>query len=112
MSLDSEIIKKPKKPRLFFPKCQITQEQQAIFFDKVRSSGLSASEYQRQQNLNGAVIVRGNVLDVEAVKQLKYIGNNLNQLTRSAHIHGDTEPQELKQLLAALNHIISGLIWL
>lgn len=110
MNVETENKEKSKKPRLFFPKCQITEEQQAIFFEKVSLSGLTASEYQRQQNLNGAVIVRGNVIDVEAVKQLKYIGNNLNQLTRSAHIHGDAQPQELKELLTALNHIISGLI--
>ena len=51
-------------------------------------TGLSLSEYQRRMCLSGRVTVKNNAVDVATIVELKSIGNNLNQLTKSVHIRG------------------------
>lgn len=77
---------------------------------KALRAGLSVSEYLRRAGLNLSVAARRSQVDGALVRQLAGIGNNLNQLTRKAHIHDEVDYARLQALLAALETVIEGLI--
>lgn len=89
---------------------RVTPEELAAIKEKAAEAGLTLSEYQRRALLDCYVIVRGNVVDAAAVRQLSAIGNNLNQLTRKAHIHDDFDRARLHDVLTAIDDLIMGLI--
>lgn len=71
-------------------------------FDKlVEKSKLSQSEYMRKNLLGKDVIVIEDIK--ELMKELKSVGNNLNQLTRMANTEGHI--QDLKSLKSNLSQL-------
>ena len=100
------------KRNVILPSIRVTEAERTAIKQKVLDAGLSASEYRRQALLNTVVVVRENAVDVAAVRQLSAIGNNLNQLTRKAHIHDEYDQQRLRDILtrleAWLDEVIDG----
>lgn len=81
-------------------------------FNKVQKlitqSKLNQSEYIRKSVLDKKIIVVDDIQ--ELVKELKRIGNNLNQLTRVANSHGAIGTDELKSIQNELDKVWSETI--
>ena len=74
-------------------------------------AGLSVSEFQRRACLSGKVVVEEDRrVNVEAVRQLLAIGNNLNQLTKSGYIHQAIDRDSLRYVLGQVGSIVDELI--
>lgn len=92
------------------PPLRVSPNEREQIKAKALHAGLSVSEYQRRACLNLPVTTRRPLADAALVRQLAGIGNNLNQLTRKAHIHDDVDRARLRALLQALETTIGGLI--
>lgn len=102
---------RPKKPtadlRTNQVRIRLTASEKSRIGRAAGAAGLSASEYLRRRALGQAVVARA---DVEAVRQLRRVGANLNQLARRANASGtagleaDVEAalDELRAAVAAL----------
>lgn len=91
------------------PPLRVSTSEREQIKAKALRAGLSVSEYQRRACLNLPVTTRRPAADATLVRQLAGIGNNLNQLTRKAHIHDDVDRVRLHSLLKALETAIEGL---
>lgn len=94
----------------FLPPVRVTKTELAAIQEKARAAGVSLSDYRRGLYLDGRVVVRDNVGDVEAVRQLLAIGRNLNQLTKSAHIQGIADPAGLSRVLGEIETAVKRLL--
>ena len=80
---------------------------------RCRAAGLSLSAFHRTLALEGAIIQREAIADQELVRQLAAIGNNLNQLARTANISGEVDSPTAERLhdsLEALDGLIARII--
>ncbi len=69
-------------------------------------AGLSASEYAREQTLNGRIVMEQRIaLDPAVFDQLRRIGVNLNQLARIAN-QSKQAPPELARACAAVEEFL------
>jgi len=96
---------KPKR-NVWLPKIRVTEDERDTIKLKASDAGLSLSDHVREALLDGVVVVRGNAFDVQAIRQLSQvsqqlaaIGNNLNQLTRRAHVQNEHDPAHLQSIL-------------
>lgn len=101
---------KKQKLNKFLPRTRCTEDELQTVKSKAKKAGISPSEYQRRACCDSVVIVRENVVDKLAVKELLAIGNNLNQLTHKVHIHNDYDSQELQSILSKIDKLVMGLI--
>lgn len=80
---------------------------------KAAQAGLTLGEYQRRACLDSMIVQRDSVSDTRTVIHLSRIGNNLNQLARSANIQGGLDPmqtQELSEVLGIVRTAVEALI--
>ena len=90
-------------------KFRATEEEKSIIMKKVESSDLSISEYLRRCALEKQ-IVAVNCLD-DVARELRAIGNNLNQITRavnSGYIQ-EVNLQETEEVLGQLWQSLNSL---
>jgi acetolactate synthase small subunit len=100
-----------KQPRSkVLPPVRVNESEQESIKAKAAAAGLSVSEYQRRALLDCVIVIRGNVVDINAVRQLSAIGNNLNQLTRKTHVHDEIDPARLNDILDNIDTIIMDII--
>ncbi len=92
------------------PPVRVNEYERASIKEKALEAGLSLSEYQRRSLLDCVVILRGNLIDAQAVRELNAIGNNLNQLTRKANIHDEIDRKHLDDILNDIDSIIMGIV--
>ena len=104
--------KQPKKAirSQVLPPVRVNENERNAIKSKAQEAGLSVSEYQRRALLDCMIVTRDNVIDFKAVRQLSAIGNNLNQLTRKAHIHDEIDREHLNDILSTIDTIIMGII--
>lgn len=100
---------KKQKRDCELPRTRVSATELRIFKDRANNAGLSLSDFTRMAVLDGAVVVRENAFDVRAItelsrvsQQLVAIGNNLNQLTKRAHIQNEHDPAHLQNILNAI----------
>ena len=103
-----KIAKQARNKRI--PETRVSENELEIIMGKFRTSGLSFSEFHRQALLEANVIVRDNALDKKAVYQLMAVGNNLNQLTRKAHIHDEIDTEYLWETLEYVNIVLEEIL--
>ena len=107
---ETEAPAKPRRDRVL-PPLRVTQEELATIKARAREAGLSVSEFQRRACLSGKVVVEEDRrVNVEAVRQLLAIGNNLNQLTKSGYIHQAIDRDSLRYVLGQVGSIVDELI--
>ena len=90
-------------------KFRATEEEESIIMKKVDASDLSISEYLRRCAL-GKQVVAVNGLD-DVARELRAIGNNLNQITRavnSGYIQA-VNLQETEEVLGQLWQLLNSL---
>ena len=97
------------KRSVVLPPVRVTEAERTAIKLKASDAGLSLSDHVREALLNGVVVVRENAFDVRAItelsrvsQQLVAIGNNLNQLTKRAHIQNEHDPAHLQNILNAI----------
>jgi hypothetical protein len=104
----------PQKPTLkrssFLPRTRCTKTERLAIESKAKKANLSFSEYQRQMLIKGKVIVKQSKNDTETVKQLLAIGNNLNQLTKGAHVEGFCDQTTLSKILNNIDEIVIKIV--
>jgi len=85
-----------RERRLIF---RATDDECACIAARADQAGLSVSDYLRAVAVSGKVVVRQDAApNVETVNQLRRIGVNLNQITRTIHTNGGRIPPELDRL--------------
>ena len=104
----------------WLPKMRVTQSELCAYKSKATAAGMTLSEFVRHSLENTVVHVREPLADVGFVVelndisgQLSGIGNNINQLTHSGHIHGGLDLAQLDALQSEVQDarsIIKGLI--
>ena len=110
-----DFVEEPPKAKRTerLPDTRVTEGELAAIKQKARESGLpTQSEYIRRACLDAVVVVREPLADVDLIRQLAAIGNNLNQLARSANIEGWLDPvqiAELEELKTIIRTLISEL---
>lgn len=103
------VNKKQPRSKVLSP-VRVNEVERELIRAKAAEAGLSVSEYQRRALLDCVIVVRSNIVDVHAVRQLSAVGNNLNQLTRKTHIHDEIDVTRLNDILDNLDTIIMGII--
>lgn len=98
------LAEKRGKPMSFRPASE-TEEQSIM--EKVRQSGLSASEYLRQAALRSRVVVKESKskVDFDLIYELNKVGVNLNQLVHASHIRGEI-PAAIPNLCEKIERLI------
>jgi Mobilization protein NikA len=108
MSRQTSNKKQPRSKVL--PPVRVNESERESIKAKAADAGLSVSEYQRRALLDCVIVIRGNVVDINAVRELSAIGNNLNQLTRKAHIHDEIDREHLNDILDNIDTVVMGII--
>jgi hypothetical protein len=74
---------------------RLTADELALFAERVRQAGLTASDYLRQAALAARVMVPStkSKADPALIAELNRIGVNLNQMTRTANGTGKVPPE-------------------
>jgi len=83
---------------------RITINEQAKIKNKANELGLSVSAYMRRSALNQRIIIK---TDKEMVRQIRFIGNNINQIAHRLNINSNilnyfdvyTQMEEYKEIL-------------
>ena len=95
------------------PPIRCTDDELATIRARSVQAGMSLSAYIRRVAIEGVTIERTPMADKALVAQLSALGNNINQLARSANIAGRldrrTKPR-LHDALDTLEHLIERLI--
>ncbi|PPK83930.1 ribbon-helix-helix CopG family protein [Neolewinella xylanilytica] len=83
-------------PSVVLPPLRLKLSERNAIDRRAKASDMSRSAFMREAALKSKIVVRKNKADVEMVRQLLAIGNNLNQYVKRAHIRGlDGHEQEL-----------------
>jgi hypothetical protein len=89
---------------------KMTATEKLIISEKARKAGLTQSEWFRQSAKNAEVIQRLLPSDISHLNVLAVLANNLNQLTRLAHIKGITSlAEQCSSLIDAISLVINKL---
>ena len=102
--------KKSKNKRDLLSRFRVNQAEKAAIKANAIKAGLSVSEFQRKSCLEPIMVVKDNLIDKEAIRQLLAIGNNLNQLTKHAHVHREYDSERLHSLLDRIESLVFGVI--
>ncbi|ABB76067.1 mobilisation protein (MobC) [Nitrosospira multiformis ATCC 25196] len=78
--------------------------------ERANQAGGSTSKYLRKAALSGKVVIQQKTGNGPIVRQLLGIGNNLNQLTRMAHIHGGHDREKLREVLNDVQTVVMRFI--
>lgn len=106
-----QTVKEEKQNLTFWiPKIRTTENKLNSYKSKAKEAGLSLSEFVRQALDSSIIVERKNALEPIAVAQLSAIGNNLNQLVRNEHIHGEADTEKMRDLLETIDRLILGLV--
>ena len=73
---------------------RVTECEAALFKAKALNSGMTLSEFQRQSMIDCVIIQNDSEADKRLTYQLSSLGNNLNQLSKRANIHGILAPDD------------------
>lgn len=106
-SVASLSVKAATKPKVFImsPKeksknkvdrlrVRVTENELIFFKAKASSAGLTLAEYTRQSLTDCVIIKNDSEADKRLTYQLSSLGNNLNQLSKRANIHGILAPDD------------------
>ena len=96
----------------WLPQTRVTQSELAAHKAKASEAGLTLSALVRASLENVVIPAPAPILpsaDVALIAQLSAIGGNVNQLARSANIHGWLDPQQVAEL-DELTHTIRTMI--
>lgn len=89
----------------WIPKTRVTQSELLLITERAKKNGLSVSELIRGSSIDGMIIKREPLADVQLIRQIAAIGNNLNQATRSINIGNGYNPIIVEKLNNALNNV-------
>lgn len=67
---------------------RVTDEELSIIDENDQMAGLTRADYLRRRTVGYYISPKPSYYDKEAIRQLKKVGNNLNQLTKHFHIEG------------------------
>lgn len=76
---------------------------------KAKSAGLTESAYLRSAAIKAKIDMPVASTDFAVSRELRYVGNNLNQLTKLFHSTGG-EPPELRATLTSLDQVLQKII--
>ena len=86
------------------PRTRCTSAQRNAINDNAKKAGLSLSDYMREIGVNGQITIKQSKTDLQLMRQLSAIGNNLNQYVKRVHIRG-LNRQEHDLLFGCINKL-------
>lgn len=89
---------------------RVSAEELDAIKKRAQQTGLTVSEFVRRAALYSRVVIKESRHDVELVRQLSAIGNNLNQLVRKSHASGRMDTRRLEDLLSVIEQQLLRLI--
>ena len=99
-----------QKRSCVLPPLRCTEDERAAIQANAALAGLTLSQYMREAALEGHVIVKDPLADIALIRELKALGNNLNQLTRKAHIHDELSARQLREVLGRVSSVLDRLL--
>ena len=101
-----------KKSRTEIVPLRVSFEEKSLFKVKAKEAGISVSDFLRRSALEGKIVTKGESsrLDVSIVRELNFLGNNLNQLVKKAHIHNYYSAEHLHRLLSQIEELILHIV--
>lgn len=112
MSLQEEAEKKEveKEPLdCFMPRTRCTKSEREEVDRKAADAGLSASEYVRRSCLDGYIVQRQPIADIELIKELKQQGSNFNNYQHKLNALAKDSPAEVKRVSLKIEQILDSL---
>jgi hypothetical protein len=99
-----------RRPRRTMRYLRMDPEEWERVRERAQACGLTTSRYIRETALGAVPKARPRQLEMEAVRQLARLGNNLNQLARVANQNEEIEREEelrgvLAEVLAAVRRL-------
>lgn len=94
---EKKLRKRNRRVEIYF-----TDEELSSLKNKVAASGLSREAFCRQALLNSVVLPRPDADLHKFTLELRYIGNNINQVVAIAHTQGFANTLRLKELIDML----------
>lgn len=91
------------------PPVRCTESEYAGISARAAQASMTITAFMRQMALTGQVTVQESQVDFALIQQLKGIGNNLNQLTRKAHVR-DEFPEGLQDVFDRLQDVFDQLL--
>jgi len=76
------------------PPLRVTKSEGVLFKAKALNAGMTLAEFQRQSMNDCVIIQNDSEVDKRLTYQLSSLGNNLNQLSKRANIHGILAPED------------------
>lgn len=96
---------KREKRTEVLPPLRVTKGEDVLFKAKALNAGMTLSEFQRQSMIDCVIILHDSEVDKRLTYQLSSLGNNLNQLSKRANIHGELDPIDCDRLNELINDI-------
>lgn len=89
---------------------RLRPEEDRMVRERARECGLTLARYMRETALGAVPRAKPRSLELEAVRELNRVGNNLNQLAHIANINEELPAEEklhavLKEVLAAARRL-------
>ena len=85
---------------------KVTAEERDLIRAKAKACGETVSNFLRRLALDHKLHAPRPIADEDLVRQLARLGNNLNQLTRLAHLGKLPDPQALERLLEDVRRLL------
>ena len=107
MSLQEE-DKKEQKQKVI-PPCRVTEKELEVIKEKAAGAGLTLSEYVRRSCLDGYIVQRQPIADIELIKELKRQGSNFNNYQHKLNALAKDSPAEVKRVSLKIEQILDSL---
>lgn len=85
---------------------RLRPDENAIVRARAHACGMTLARYMRETALGAVPKARPRLAEMEAVRELARIGNNLNQLAHVANLNEETEREEV--LRAVLEEVLAA----
>jgi len=102
-------IKKSNKKKTL-PTCRVSHDDYDFIKERAAVSGLTFSEFQRRSLKYNQVIIKDGIATAELIKEINFIGKNLNQLVRKSHIHDEYDRERLHDILNTMDTVLMSLL--
>ena len=97
-------------PRKYRLKARFSEEEEQIIRDRAAAAGKSRSAYMRDAMLNAEIDPPKPSKSPLDVDELKAVGDQLNELAKSANSGKDLDPDHLNEVLARFRAVLAPML--
>lgn len=93
----------------WMPRTRCTKKEREAVNQKAASAGLTVSEYVRRSCIDGYIVQRQPIADIELIKELKRQGTNFNQYQHKLNALAKDSPAEVKRVSLRIETLLDTL---